>query len=238
MDDVLPDAITHSYPLFAKFVQYYFEWKYRNGGYNITDGGISGLSGDELIHKSSAHQYVNTVRFPRDVLLERHSEFVESSDEYVFVTADEEILCSEGIPDQYISTAISEQGMPTTGYAHNLNKFDGVLFARLLPHINAAKGTVKAAELLFAAAFGEKLSDNIGEGGNWVAYPSLLTTAVDYDTDIDGESSLRDDALYNEYSFVINTKHPQSYYEPFFSDVYMRYFHPSGFGCFLNNIGS
>lgn len=238
MDDVLPDAITHSYPLFAKFVQYYYEWKYRNGGYNDIDGDNSGLADNSLINQSSTHKYTNTIQLPRDILMERHSDFVESADQYVFVTADEEILCSDGIPDQYITTAINEQGMPMTGYTHALHKFDGVLFARLLPHINAAKGTVKAAELLFAAAFGEKLSDNIGEGGNWVAYPSLLTTAVDYDTDIDGESSLRDDALYNEYSFVINTKHPQSYYEPFFSDVYMRYFHPSGFGCFLNNIGS
>ena len=238
--NVVPKFFHDDYPLFIKFFEYYYQWKNRNGGFNLKDieyfSNSFGLDVTEkndlleiirLSNVKSPDQYRN--EFFSEYLLERTENIVESSDEEIFLTADDEIYEAPVLNMDVVNNSIKDQGGFYTKPILNVNGIDLLLLERLLQHIHHIKGTKDSINLFFMMFFNEDLSKNVPEGADWIKYPNNYTIAIDHELIIDGEGSIRDDNYYNEYSIAINTKYDREYYEPLFSEVYMRYIHPSGF---------
>lgn len=243
----IPQFFLEDYPLFVKFFEYYYQWKNRNGGFNSKDLEYFSktfnldyetksdlLEVIRLSNLKSPDQFRN--EFSDEYLLERREKLFESNDEEIFLTADDEIYETPILNEDIVKDAIKQRGGWYSKDPLNLSNVDSILLERMLTHIHHIKGTANAAKLFFLIFFGEDLSQNVGQGEDIIKYAINEIIAIDHDLIIDGEGQIRDDKIYNEYSYIINTKYDQEYYEPLFSSIYMKYIHPSGFGVFLQKV--
>jgi hypothetical protein len=241
---IVPRYFLDEYPLFVKFFEYYFQWKNRNGEFNNNDlaffSALLGITADEydgaielirLSNTKSPWQHQSSLA--EEYLLERTENVAETSLEEIFLTADDEILEPPVLNSELVTNAIAEKGGFYTSNVLGTNEMDLILCERLISHVASVKGTKTATNLFFLMFFGENLTDNVAEGAEYIWYPKTQTISIDHDLDIDGTASMRDDAFYNEFTYVINTKHNREFYEPLFSNIYMKYIHPSGFGVFI-----
>jgi len=105
---------------------------------------------------------------------------------------------------------------------------DHIRMIKMLKHIHAIKGTRKGIELFFHLFTGIPLSDLI--------YPKDQLMVIDGVNEernhIDGTSHLRDDYRYSEFSYIVKLVIDPEVYEFVFNEIYLRYFHPTGFVAF------
>jgi hypothetical protein len=102
-----------------------------------------------------------------------------------------------------------------------LNNIDQVLMISLLKHVYAIKGTEASIKLFFLLMFGEE---------PFVGYPKQSLAVLDEQFVLDDVVSvLRDDDLYQEYSYVITLVQNLDYYKEAFETIYKKILHPAGF---------
>jgi hypothetical protein len=101
-----------------------------------------------------------------------------------------------------------------------LNSVDQVLMLSLLKHIYAIKGTETSIKLFFDLFFDEQVT---------VFYPKALLAVIDDNMVIDGTQVIRDDELYQEFSYVVYVDNDISTYKDIFDTIYVRMIHPAGF---------
>lgn len=97
---------------------------------------------------------------------------------------------------------------------------------KLLKHIYRIRGTKKSIELFFWIYFGCPVT---------VFYPKDDIGGLDATFDLDGETGLRDDYYYDEYTYVIKVPGDVSDFEGVFERVFRQHFHPTGFNVFLES---
>jgi len=258
----VPGHYLTDYPKFVLFIEKYYEWLYRQGGFTAAEKSLlieerdwlqanidkfieTGLitdianSDDEV---EQAIQLMSSMKNPgsvsqdliKDFILERSFSVFDTSEEEVFETADGHALEAKELNQSMIDMWINTQGffIPATG--SEVGRLDQILLVRLIKHISLVKGTQKAAELFFSMFFDEDISAN--NGGNGAFYkPKYDIFTIDEITSLidDKNSVIRDDYYYNEFSYVIKVKNPPEFYKLAFESVYLKYIHPAGFMVFL-----
>jgi len=97
---------------------------------------------------------------------------------------------------------------------------DNIRLLKLLNHIYAIRGTEKAAELFFNIFFGETIE---------TYNPKVDIMVADDCMVLDSAKRLRDDEVFNEFTYVILTNRDPAEYDFFFRTIFLTNFHPAGF---------
>lgn len=101
-----------------------------------------------------------------------------------------------------------------------LNSLDQVLMLSLLKHIYAIKGTEASMKMFFNLFFNEQVS---------IYQPKPYIAVIDDNWILDDVQVLRDDELFQEFSYVIIVEDELASYKDIFTLIYMNMIHPSGF---------
>ncbi|AXF41394.1 hypothetical protein SHAb15599_00025 [Acinetobacter phage SH-Ab 15599] len=149
--------------------------------------------------------------------MERIRETLKTFEDQTFKTSDGTNFDAQFVHDSTVSSWMSDSGFPEA----TLFGGDHVLTARILRSLYQLKGTTKALELFFNVFYGEAVS---------IINPNNLIAVLDDNFVLDSSVVLKDDIVFSEFGIIIKAKHDKSYYEPLFTDVYLKMFHPSGFG--------
>lgn len=238
--DLVPEHYLSEFPKFVKFIELYYEWQYRQD--NISNKEIEILV-DSLAYSESQVNAIKEITPPgraaknlqRNHLLEREFIVLQTSDEFEIHDVNNVTLETPDYKGLRIQEWVQDQGSYLPQQVINKNKIDEILFVRLIKSMHLIKGTPKATELFFHLFFNEDIVQNnpYGTGAYWS--PRMAITAIDnIDHKIDHkDNQMRDDYLYNEFSYVIYTKQSYSVYKDLFENVYLKYIHPAGFNAFL-----
>jgi hypothetical protein len=89
-----------------------------------------------------------------------------------------------------------------------------------MKHIYSIKGTEASMKIFFRLYFDEEVT---------IHQPKSMIAVVDDNWVLDGIQVLRDDELYQEFSYVIIVSKDLEFYRDIFKLIYMKMVHPSGF---------
>ncbi len=104
---------------------------------------------------------------------------------------------------------------------------DNIRLLKVLKDLYSIRGTAKSVEIFFSLFFGESVS---------VHYPKTDILVLEDNFVADGTGVLRDDSMYNEYTYVIDVIRDPEYYEFYVENIFKKYFHPAGFNVFLRKV--
>lgn len=249
----LPSHYRTYYPLFITFMEKYYEWLYRNIGFNsqeiellkaeqvwlktnidryITSGELrySGAGSEdtviiEMSNQKSGEAFVDYI-IPQ-YFLERTFKFFEENEDELFVTADDYELETPEIDQRIIDLWLYKMGFPTIAQNNFHGNYDQFLLIKCLKYIYSIKGTSKSVQLFFNIFFNEVIADTD------ILYPKFDIAIIDDTCIADGKYWIRDDDYYNEYSYVVKVQNDPSYYKDIMDSIYYPYIHASGFKLFL-----
>ena len=260
---LVPAHYKSDYPLFIEFMLGYFEWLHRAPGITADEREVLLLDTDwvsintqEFIENGAAKyltdggddinlavQEFNKIinpgtgvkRLRDDVIMSRSFVGLETSDGEVLVDSNNEVI---QLPDR--DTHHFNEWLHTLAFAVPADpivsrRIDRGMFIRLIKHISACRGTQSATHLFFWMFFGEDIAQNNPYSNDPIWSPRTNITTIDEITHkIDhADNTMRDDWLYNEFSYVIFVKNPVEYYKDLFEQVYLPYLHAAGFAVFL-----
>jgi hypothetical protein len=144
-----------------------------------------------------------------------------------FVTADGESFLGEddaSFEARFLDDAVLDSWATkfnhTRSGSKGLQARDEILFLKTLKHLYANKGTQKCIEIFFQAYYDEKVE---------VYIPKFDICYLEDNFILDHDKVLRDDSVYQEYSYVVYVQNDPSFYAKEFEDVYIKNFHPGGF---------
>lgn len=238
----LPRHFREYYPKFVRFIEEYYEWLGRNRNFTNEERlrfnagqselvrydpsefeatGQTRLVGEHIQHLDGEVAYYRSPDWFDDNFLEltnleRLIEHIETNDEDIFCTSDDEAFSGN-----YVHNGLLDNWFADAGFS-SARSYSGdvVLFGRILRSLYQVKGTSLALKMFFNLFFNEEVE---------VLNPNLYIAILD-DTFIpDSLVSLSDDEDYQEFSIIVNTEEGREYYEPLFTDIYIKMFHPAGF---------
>jgi len=149
--------------------------------------------------------------------MERIPESFLTSEQNIFKTSDGETYQSNFVHKKTIENWMKDAGFPEASAFGG----DAILTSRILRSLYQLKGTSKALELFFNVFYGEQVT---------IINPNKLIACIDDNFILDSNVQIKDDLLFSEYSIIVQSEHPREYYEPLYTDVYLKMFHPAGFG--------
>lgn len=244
-------------PRFILFMQKYYEWMFRTGGFTKEE--VEFLRADTSWVKNDVDLFVKTgllkytdinstdivdraiiqlgnIPSPGahsdaladNILMEEvFQEFVTADDEYI-TDASGIILDTHKLYDEIVDGWFdSMNSNRVINDKFAGNTVDPVLMITLLKHMNGIKGTDKSIKLFFNLYFNEEVE---------VYQPKFDIAIIDDNFIPDVHGIIRDDYYYNEYSYVIRVQNDISTYETIFNDIYLKNVHPAGFKVFLEKI--
>lgn len=258
----VPNQYLEDYPRFVLFVEKYYEWLYRNGGFSeaerallleeqgwlkksiddyVNDGRLSSIASSESEIKDAIQTMSETPgpgavskAILTDFILERSFDLFETADGDWFETEDGHAIETKRTNLTAVNRWVDAQGffLPATS-GEILKNIDEILLVRMIKHISLIKGTQKAAQLFFSIFFDEDIAAN--NQGKAFTKPKYNIFIIDETrSKIDhSDSVIRDDYFYNEFSYVINVTRDYEFYQAIFESLYLKYIHPAGFKCFL-----
>lgn len=198
--------------------------------------------------------------FIDDNLLRREFDYIETSDGFLIETTDDKVIQSQRLNKNIVKDLLTRFDFPYTEnniinnydflLTSNSNFFltelgenfvlppenqeqqtrirtlDYIRLIKIIKKVYQVRGTLKSIELFFDLFFGEPID---------VIYPKTSIFIIDDVSSVidDSDSVIRDDYVYNEFSYVIKTPKDPSTYETLFNSIYLKYFHPSGFRVFI-----
>ena len=198
--------------------------------------------------------------FVDDSLLKRKFDYIETTDGFLVETSDDQIIQSQRLNKNIILDLLTRFDFPYTenGLINNYDflltnnsefflteesenfvlppeneeqgkrfrTLDYIRLIKVVKKVYQIRGTLKSIELFFDLFFGEPVD---------VIYPKFnILTIDDSESFIDDANSvIRDDYLYNEFSYIIKTPNDPETYKVLFDSIYLKYFHPSGFRVFI-----
>lgn len=214
----VPSHYRTYYPLFITFMEKYYEWLYRNIGFNsqelallkqeqvwlqtnidryISSGELrysgAGTEDEVLIEMSgqkSGEAFLDYI-IPQYFLERTFNFFTENEDE-LFVTADGYGLEAPVMDQRIIDLWLYKMGFPTISQNNFHGNYDQFLLIKCLKYIYSIKGTYKSVQLFFSIFFNETLEDTD------IYYPKFDIAIIDDTFVADGKYSVRDDNYYNE----------------------------------------
>lgn len=249
----LPEHYQEYYPRLIHFLDLYYSWLYRNGGYTeqqidalkedpnaivtdvqrfIDEGRLQDINAGDSVENLPAICEIATTpsagteakHIARDVLLERTFDYFEGSDEEVFETADGELLDAPHRNENVLQSWFKRLGYQFVREQTQIGSLDALLLARLLKHIHNIKGTEQSIKIFFRMFFDEEVT---------VFLPKFSICTIDDNFIPDSLNVLRDDDMYQEFSYVIYTQQDPSVYQDLYQSLYLRLVHPAGFKPFL-----
>jgi hypothetical protein len=258
----LPHHFQEDFPRFIEFVQAYYAWLYRNGGF--TEAEITYLRGEEnwfiddiskyyetgdlrYIAKGdasletqaiiNASNHKNPGKVATDLMgdyqLDRAFAFFETSDGFALEMADGVDFQAPKTNPSFITSWFSALSFVDPGLVANGVTVDKMLLIRLLKFIYLIKGTAKSIEIFFNIFL--NLPVSISDGSLTLFNPKDRIAILDDNFVLDGNIFLRDDDYYNEFTYVIQVYDPSGVSDSVFNNFYLRYIHPSGFKAVLQN---
>lgn len=149
--------------------------------------------------------------------MERIPESLFVSNDEVLTTRDGEVFQSNFVFKRTVEDWMKDSGFPEASVFGG----DIILTSRILRSLYQLKGTSKALELFFNVFYGENVN---------VINPNNLIACIDDNFVLDSNVQIKDDLSFSEFSIIVQTEREKDYYEPLFTDVYLKMFHPAGFG--------
>lgn len=246
----LPTEYGSAYPRFILFMEKYYEWLYRGSGLSdkeieILKSDTSWLQADiDKFISSGDVKYVDTTQIDEleqiilelsnvknpgyqakhlqdNYMLEDDAGDFNTSDGSTFVTADDASFEIPVIDQMSVDNWFSAFGIPEFSTKSNIIAgVDKSLLVSLMKHIYAIKGTEMAMKLFFNLCFGENIT---------IYQPKQNIAVIDGNWVLDDIFVIRDDELYQEYSYVIVVKNDISEYQEAFDAIYRLLIHPAGF---------
>lgn len=252
LQDLLPKHYQQYYPRFITFLQKYYDWLYRTSG--LSDGEVTDLRNDTTWLVNDLDKFISTGKLrymdqatdpnvldtaiidinatdsagvqakmlPDNYNLEDDFNGFLTADDMVFNDVNNSDVETTVVEDAILDGWFNSMGFTKIERARisALNTVDSVLMLSLLKHIYAIKGTEISIKLFFDLYFDEQVT---------LFYPKPLIGVIDDNMIVDGIQVIRDDELYQEYSYVINVANDPSTYEDIFDTIYKKLIHPSGF---------
>lgn len=257
----VPEYFNEEYPRFVKFVQDYYAWLYRNGGFTRDEVDI--IKNEENWFVDNIEKYVRTKdiryvssgdeqsqelaiirasdrnnpgkfsdEFMSSYHMDRVFEFFETADGEHFDAADATFDAPRRT-DEYIRAWTESLSFLDPKTLAETQDLDKFLLIRLLKYIYKIKGTKKAIELFFNIFLDTPVS--ITDGTLDIFLPKRQLSIIDDNFVPDGNNTLRDDEYWNEYTYVIRIHDPTGVAETLFNEFYYRYIHPAGFKAVIEN---
>jgi len=246
----LPVRIQEKYPQFVTFLEKYYQWMYREAGFNqaeidyVTNQQIWLATDVAKYLETGAIQYSGTATTNEALVemsnqkhsgnwldnaipsyfLERQFDKFTDVDDVIFQTADGYDLEAPKYDPNYIQLWLARLGYDTDYITRINSTFDQILLIKNLKLIYSIKGTFSSIQLFFNMYFNETVT---------LYNPKFDIAAIDNNFVLDGSNSIRDDNYYNEYSYVVYVQNDPSVYTEQINNIYMKYIHPAGFKMFL-----
>lgn len=242
----IPTPILERHPRFVSLLNYYYTWFHRVNG--MTDKEIEDLQTNfQNVLDKKASQYILKGDSPTlanfNALLDikeykppgffndhlspyfnaerEFGAFELSKGELLYLSDGSYFFVSQDKIDDVMGALYSKYGYKEfMKFDKELDTPDSILHYRVLKYLFAARGTLKCLELFFLYYFGEKVE---------IVNPKEKIAAIDANFVIDGTTVIRDDDIYQEYSYIVYVKDDPEKYQTFLQSVYYKYFHPSGF---------
>jgi hypothetical protein len=173
----------------------------------------------EFIGEIGIGETFSVNRLVSQMLLEREFEEFVTSEGEVVETSEGQTIESKFLDESVILSWVNKFNH-TYSNQKELDTRDELLLLKVLKHLYANKGTHKAIEIFFEAYFGETVE---------VYLPKFDICYIDNNFLLDDLKKLRDDDVYQEYSYVIYVINEPDFYRKEFEDIYLKNFHPGGF---------
>lgn len=246
----VPREFKTSYPRFILFLEKYYEWLYRGSGLSskeiellrkdtswlradidkfIDSGDIKYVDKNQINMIDQAILELNTTKnsgfhaknLQDAFMLEDSSDKFITSDGLQFADKDGAWIETSNLDPLSTDEWFSSFGIPEfTTKSNIIAGVDKSLLVSLMKHIYAIKGTEMSMKLFFNLCFDE----------NVVIYqPKQNIAVIDDNWIIDDIYVIRDDELYQEFSYVIVVNDSISKYQEIFDTIYRSLIHPAGF---------
>lgn len=257
--ELLPAHYRQYAPRFITFLEKYYEWLYRTSG--LTDSEVEDLRNDTSWLEKDIDRFIATGKLrymdsasdpnvldtaiidinatesagtqskllPNNYVLEDQFDGYQTADGFVFADSTDTEFELSTVEDNILDGWFNSMGFDRVKRSRlkALNQVDQVLMLSLLKHIYAFKGTEASIKLFFDLFFDEQVT---------VFYPKPLIAVIDDHMVVDGADVIRDDELYQEYSYVINVENEPDFYQDIFDTIYLTTIHPSGFRVELKQV--
>lgn len=250
--DLLPAHYREYAPNFILFLEKYYEWLYRLSG--LSESEIEDLRGDTSWLEKDIDRFISTgqLRYfdyssnpeiidnaiidlsntiaagtqsdqiPDNFVMENDFNGYATSDGSEVVDANDSTVELSTIENNILDGWFNSMGFDRIkrNRLKALDNIDQVLMLSLLKHIYAIKGTEASIKLFFSLFFDEQIT--LYQPKNSIAF-------IDENWVLDDVQVIRDDELYQEYSYVILVQHDIEDYQEIFESIYLKSIHPAGF---------
>lgn len=223
----VPREYKTSYPRFILFLQKYYEWMYRDSGLSqaeidILRSDTSWLQADidKFIASGDIRyidkEYINIVEQAiSDLSTVRNPGYRAKN------LRDSMMLDGENLDSLSIDNWFAAFGIPEfTANSSIIAGVDKALLVSLMKHIYAIKGTETSMKLFFNLCFDEDVQ---------IYQPKENIAVIDDNWILDDIFVIRDDELYQEFSYVIVVDGEVNKYKAVFDSIYRLLIHPAGF---------
>jgi hypothetical protein len=257
--DLVPAHYREYAPRFITFLEKYYEWLYRASG--LTENEIEDLRNDTSWLEKDIDRFISTgklryfdqealptivedaiidinntanpgiqsSKMPDSFTMEDDFNGYHTSDGSEITDANDITVELSTVENQILDSWFNSMGFDRIKRSRieALNNIDQVLMLSLLKHIYAIKGTEASIKLFFNLFFDEQIT---------IYQPKQDIAVIDDNWIIDNIQVIRDDELYQEYSYVILVNGEVEDYQAIFEGIYLKVVHPSGFRVELQKI--
>lgn len=250
--DLVPAHYREYAPRFITFLEKYYEWLYRTSGLSqseVTDlkndtswleqdidrfiatgklryldpAASASLVDDAIIDlNSTENPGIHADKLPDDFTMENNFNGYTTTEGDAFTDNNDTAVELSTVENTILDGWFNSMGFDRIKRSRlkALNNIDQVLMLSLLKHIYSIKGTEASIKLFFNLFFGEDV----------VVYkPKLDISVIDENWALDSTQVLRDDELFQEYSYVIVVLDDPQTYLDIMQTIYLKTIHPSGF---------
>lgn len=223
----VPQEFKSSFPRFILFMEKYYEWLYRGSG--LSDKEIEILKSDTSWLKADIDRFIESgdikyIDSQRVDILDRvisQLDKIKNPGYQAKHLQDNFMLESEEVDDQSLDKWFAAFGIPEFNSKSTfIAGVDKVLLVSLMKHIFAIKGTETAMKLFFNICFNEDVT---------IYQPKKNIAVIDDNWILDDIFVIRNDDLYQEFSYVIVVNGDVSKYTEAFDNIYRLLVHPAGF---------
>jgi hypothetical protein len=259
ISDLLPAHYRQYAPRFITFLEKYYEWLYRTSG--MSDSEIADLRNDTSWLEKDIDRFIASGKLryfdsstdpnvldaalidiastdnsgtqakmlPDAFVMEDIFDGYRTADGLDFADKDESNIELSTVEDNILDGWFNSMGFDRVKRSRikALELVDQVLMLSLLKHIYAIKGTEASMKLFFDLFFDEEVE---------IFQPKPLINVIDDNMIVDGLTLIRDDELYQEYSYMIYVANEPDYYKDVFDTIYLKLIHPSGFRVELKQV--
>lgn len=250
--ELLPEHYQDSAPRFIQFLDKYYEWLYRSSG--MSDSEIADLKNDTswierdidkfiatgqmkyidqtsdstvldsslVVLNNTANPGGTSASISNNYMLDDDFKGYLTSDGQVFQDTNDVSVELSTVENKVLDSWFNSMGLDRIKrYRMDaLDNIDQVLMLSLLKHIYAIKGTEASMKLFFRLYFNEEVT---------VYQPKSQISVIDDNWILDDVQVIRDDELFQEFSYVIIVNNELDSYKDIFRLIYMKTIHPSGF---------